>query len=71
MCVIVKSVYGVYSLIGYESSDASMEILDILVGIDTAECQMRVGIHACVCVCVYNYCVHVLVIVYGRISLKV
>ncbi len=52
MCVIVKSVYGVYSLIGYESSDASMEILDILVGIDTAECQMRVGIHACVCVCV-------------------
>ncbi len=39
LCVLVKSVYQ-----KYDSSDASVEIVDVLVGIDTADCQMRVGV---------------------------
>ena len=40
--MLVKSVYQ-----KYDSSDASVEIIDVLVGIDTADCQMRV----CSCLC--------------------
>lgn len=36
LCVLVQSIYHKHS-----SSDASFEIVDIVVGIDAAECQMR------------------------------
>ena len=41
--MLVQSIYRKHS-----SSDASFEIVDIVVGIDAAECQMRVRYSTCI-----------------------